>query len=49
MKHPAWGTYEDDRRRKLALSLCAPFDAAYVRDPDGNKIAVVCRGIMEPA
>ncbi|MEA3142263.1 MAG: hypothetical protein QOK23_4432 [Gammaproteobacteria bacterium] len=24
------------------------FYAAYVRDPDGNKLAVVCRGFMEP-
>ena len=24
------------------------FYAAYVRDPDGNKLAVVCRGFTEP-
>jgi catechol 2,3-dioxygenase-like lactoylglutathione lyase family enzyme len=26
----------------------ADFYAAYVRDPDGNKLAVVCRGITPP-
>ncbi len=26
----------------------ADFYAAYVRDPDGNKLAVVCRGLTEP-
>ena len=24
------------------------FYAAYARDPDGNKLAVVCRGFTEP-
>jgi catechol 2,3-dioxygenase-like lactoylglutathione lyase family enzyme len=27
----------------------ADFYAAYVRDPDGNKLAAVCRGITHPA
>ncbi len=51
-----WGTYEDEGRRQDALWVCQPFDkgpasvgnadfyAAYVRDPDGNKLAAVCRG-----
>lgn len=26
----------------------ADFYAAYVRDPDGNKLAAVCRGFVEP-
>lgn len=26
----------------------ADFYAAYVRDPDGNKLAAVCRGFIEP-
>jgi catechol 2,3-dioxygenase-like lactoylglutathione lyase family enzyme len=26
----------------------ADFYAAYVRDPDGNKLAVVCRGVTRP-
>jgi catechol 2,3-dioxygenase-like lactoylglutathione lyase family enzyme len=29
----------------LRLHYSADFYAAYVRDPDGNKLAVVCRGI----
>jgi hypothetical protein len=29
----------------LRLQYSADFYAAYVRDPDGNKLAVVCRGI----
>jgi len=27
----------------------ADFYAAYIRDPDGNKLAAVCRGLLEPA
>ena len=26
----------------------ADFYAAYVRDPDGNKLAAVCRGFVAP-
>ena len=32
----------------LRLNYAADFYAAYVRDPDGNKIAVICRGIIGP-
>jgi catechol 2,3-dioxygenase-like lactoylglutathione lyase family enzyme len=32
----------------LRLHYAPDFYAAYVRDPDGNKIAAVCRGFMEP-
>jgi catechol 2,3-dioxygenase-like lactoylglutathione lyase family enzyme len=32
----------------LRLQYNADFYAAYVRDPDGNKIAAVCRGFTEP-
>ena len=31
----------------LRLHYSADFYAAYVRDPDGNKLAAVCRGIEE--
>jgi catechol 2,3-dioxygenase-like lactoylglutathione lyase family enzyme len=31
----------------LRLHYAADFYAAYVRDPDGNKLASVCRGITE--
>jgi hypothetical protein len=31
----------------LRLRYGPNFYAAYVRDPDGNKIAAVCRGITE--
>ena len=30
--------------RELALNYNADFYAAYVRDPDGNKICALCRG-----
>jgi catechol 2,3-dioxygenase-like lactoylglutathione lyase family enzyme len=33
----------------LRLKYNPDFYAAYVRDPDGNKIAVVCRGFTERA
>jgi catechol 2,3-dioxygenase-like lactoylglutathione lyase family enzyme len=32
----------------LRLHYAADFYAAYVRDPDGNKIAAVCRGFTAP-
>lgn len=32
----------------LRLHYAPDFYAAYVRDPDGNKIAAVCRGITGP-
>lgn len=32
----------------LRLHYQPDFYAAYVRDPDGNKLAVVCRGLTEP-
>jgi catechol 2,3-dioxygenase-like lactoylglutathione lyase family enzyme len=32
----------------LRLHYAADFYAAYVRDPDGNKIAAVCRGFTGP-
>jgi catechol 2,3-dioxygenase-like lactoylglutathione lyase family enzyme len=32
----------------LRLHYAPDFYAAYVRDPDGNKIAAVCRGYTEP-
>lgn len=32
----------------LRLQYNPDFYAAYVRDPDGNKLAVVCRGFTEP-
>ena len=32
----------------LRLNYQPDFYAAYVRDPDGNKLAVVCRGFTEP-
>jgi predicted lactoylglutathione lyase len=31
----------------LRLNYAPDFYAAYVRDPDGNKIAAVCRGVRE--
>jgi catechol 2,3-dioxygenase-like lactoylglutathione lyase family enzyme len=31
----------------LRLHYAADFYAAYVRDPDGNKLAAVCRGIVQ--
>jgi catechol 2,3-dioxygenase-like lactoylglutathione lyase family enzyme len=33
----------------LRLHYAADFYAAYVRDPDGNKLASVCRGITQRA
>ncbi len=33
----------------LRLHYAADFYAAYVRDPDGNKLAAVCRGITKQA
>jgi hypothetical protein len=40
------------RSRELKLRAARPhyspdFYAAYVRDPDGNKLAAVCRGYVE--
>jgi predicted lactoylglutathione lyase len=32
----------------LCLNYNPDFYAAYVRDPDGNKLAVVCRGFTSP-
>ena len=32
----------------LRLHYAADFYAAYVRDPDGNKVAAVCRGFTAP-
>lgn len=32
----------------LRLQYNPDFYAAYVRDPDGNKLAVVCRGFTQP-
>jgi len=32
----------------LPLHYVPDFYAAYVRDPDGNKVAGVCRGFTEP-
>jgi predicted lactoylglutathione lyase len=32
----------------LRLQYNPDFYAAYVRDPDGNKLAVVCRGFISP-
>jgi len=32
----------------LRLRYNPDFYAAYVRDPDGNKLAVVCRGFTAP-
>jgi predicted lactoylglutathione lyase len=32
----------------LRLHYAPDFYAAYVRDPDGNKIAAVCRGFTAP-
>jgi catechol 2,3-dioxygenase-like lactoylglutathione lyase family enzyme len=32
----------------LRLQYSADFYASYVRDPDGNKVAAVCRGITAP-
>jgi predicted lactoylglutathione lyase len=32
----------------LRLQYNPDFYAAYVRDPDGNKLAVVCRGRTKP-
>lgn len=32
----------------LRLHYAADFYAAYVRDPDGNKLAAVCRGFTAP-
>jgi catechol 2,3-dioxygenase-like lactoylglutathione lyase family enzyme len=37
----------DDGPPGLRLRYGPNFYAAYVRDPDGNKIAAVCRGITE--
>jgi hypothetical protein len=35
----------DDGAPGLRLHYAPDFYAAYVRDPDGNKIAAVCRGL----
>lgn len=40
------GTPEGEPGLRLAYN--PDFYAAYVRDPDGNKLAVVCRGFTEP-
>ncbi len=32
----------------LRLNYAPDFYAAYVRDPDGNKLAAVCRGVLQP-
>jgi catechol 2,3-dioxygenase-like lactoylglutathione lyase family enzyme len=40
------GTSEGDPG--LRLHYAADFYAAYVRDPDGNKLAAVCRGFTVP-
>jgi predicted lactoylglutathione lyase len=32
----------------LRLQYNPDFYAAYIRDPDGNKLAVVCRGFTAP-
>jgi catechol 2,3-dioxygenase-like lactoylglutathione lyase family enzyme len=32
----------------LRLHYASDFYAAYIRDPDGNKLAAVCRGFMAP-
>jgi len=37
----------DDGAPGLRLHYAPDFYAAYVRDPDGNKIAAVCRGLIE--
>ena len=37
----------DDGPPGLRLNYARVFYAAYVRDPDGNKIAAVCRGFTE--
>jgi len=37
----------DDGAPGLRLHYANDFYAAYVRDPDGNKIAAVCRGLTE--
>jgi catechol 2,3-dioxygenase-like lactoylglutathione lyase family enzyme len=56
---PSWAAVEDFHAAALAnggasegaaglrLHYGADFYAAYVRDPDGNKIAAVCRGFTE--
>jgi catechol 2,3-dioxygenase-like lactoylglutathione lyase family enzyme len=36
----------DDGGPGLRLQYAPDFYAAYVRDPDGNKVAAVCRGIF---
>lgn len=35
-------------RPGLRLDYNPDFYAAYVRDPDGNKLAIVCRGFTQP-
>ena len=32
----------------LRLHFAPDFYAAYLRDPDGNKVSAVCRGFMDP-
>ena len=32
----------------LRLNYSPDFYAAYVRDPDGNKICALCRGFISP-
>jgi hypothetical protein len=42
---PRWSTVELPKALPgLRLLYNPDFYAAYVRDPDGNKLAVVCRG-----
>lgn len=47
-----WGTYKDQGATEGAPGLRTQYNpdfyAAYVRDPDGNKLAAVCRGYTEP-
>lgn len=43
-----WGLYEDHGANEVALWLCPDFYAAYVRDPDGHKLAAICRGFTQP-
>ena len=48
--------YSESRKSDLLLNtlkgfrgvLVSDFYAAYVRDPDGNKLAAVCRGFTGP-
>jgi hypothetical protein len=42
-----FGTNDPEWDRVAGLHYAADFYAAYVRDPDGNKLAAVCRGITK--